>query len=60
MKVEALFGLSVLMSVVAFGIVTKLYIWPRLRALSREEALTPLARSSSSYGCEDPPGLRLT
>jgi hypothetical protein len=42
MKVDALFGLSVLMSFVAFGIVTKLYVWPRLRARPREEALLPL------------------
>jgi hypothetical protein len=27
---------------VAFGVVTKLYIWPRLRVMSREEALLPL------------------
>jgi hypothetical protein len=38
----ALFGLSVLMNFVAFGIVTKLYIWPRLHVMSREEALLPL------------------
>jgi hypothetical protein len=38
----ALFGLSVLMNFVASGIVTKLYIWPRLRVASREEALLPL------------------
>jgi hypothetical protein len=30
------------MNFVAFGIVTKLYIWPRLRVMSREEALLPL------------------
>ncbi len=42
MKVEALFGLSVLMSLVACGIVAKLYIWPRLRLMRREEALLPL------------------
>jgi hypothetical protein len=42
MRVEALFGLSVLMSFVAFGLVTRLYIWPRLRALPRNEALLPL------------------
>jgi hypothetical protein len=32
MSREALFGLSVLMSFVAFGTFTKLYIWPRRRA----------------------------
>src|SRR5229473_2344406 len=42
MTVEALFGLSVLMSFLAFGIVTKLYIWPRLRIMRREDALLPL------------------
>ena len=36
------FGLSVLMNFVACGIVTKLCIWPRLRVMSREEALLPL------------------
>jgi hypothetical protein len=41
MTAEAAFGFSVLMSFIAFGIVTKLYIWPRLRALPREEALLP-------------------
>jgi len=39
---NALFGLSVLMSFAAFGIVTKLYIWPRLRRMRRDEALLPL------------------
>lgn len=42
MNSETLFGLSVLMSFIAFGIITKLYIWPRLRVMSREEALIPL------------------
>ena len=42
MTIEALFGISILMSFVAFGIVTKLYIWPRLRSLPREQALVPL------------------
>ena len=36
------FGVSVLMNFVACGIVTKLCIWPRLRVMSREEALLPL------------------
>src|SRR5262245_5722784 len=30
------------MSFVAFGLVTKLYIWPRLRMLERDTALLPL------------------
>jgi hypothetical protein len=38
----ALFGLSVLMNFVASGIVTKLYIWPWLRVMTRKEALLPL------------------
>jgi hypothetical protein len=42
MNSDALFGLSILMSFIAFGIVTKLYIWPRLRAMRREDALLPL------------------
>jgi hypothetical protein len=41
-NIQALFGLSVLMSFVAFGLVTKLYIWPRLRMLERDGALAPL------------------
>jgi len=40
--IQALFGLSVLLSFVAFGLVTKLYIWPRLRILERDDALLPL------------------
>jgi hypothetical protein len=39
----ALFGLSVLINFVASGIVAKLYLWPRLRGMRREEALLPLA-----------------
>lgn len=42
MTSEALFGISVLLCFVAFGIVTALYIWPRLRAMRQEEALTVL------------------
>jgi hypothetical protein len=42
MNIPALFGLSILMSFVAFGLVTKLYIWPRLRILERRDALIPL------------------
>jgi hypothetical protein len=42
MTSEALLGLSVLMNFVASSIVTRLCIWPRLRAMSREEALLPL------------------
>ena len=42
MNTLPLFGLSVLMSFVAFGIVTKIYIWPRLRMAPLEEALFAL------------------
>ena len=42
MNIQALFGLSVLMSFVAFGLVTQLYILPRLRILERNDALIPL------------------
>ena len=42
MSVPALFGLSVLMNFVAFGLLTALYIWPRVRTLRREGALTAL------------------
>ena len=38
----ALFGLSVLMNFVASGIIASLYVWPWLRAMSREAALLPL------------------
>jgi len=42
MNIQALFGLSVFMSFVAFGLVTHLYIWPRLRFLERDNALISL------------------
>jgi hypothetical protein len=42
MNIQALFGLSVFMSFVAFGLVTQLYIWPRLRIRERDDALIPL------------------
>jgi hypothetical protein len=42
MDIRVLFGLSILMSFVAFGLVTKLYIWPRLRLLKRDDALLSL------------------
>lgn len=38
----ALFGLGILMSFVAFTIVTRVYIWPRLRVMPRTDALLPL------------------
>lgn len=42
MDVRAVFGLSVLISFAAFGLVTALSIWPRLRTLRRDDALVPL------------------
>src|SRR5262245_40272973 len=42
MAIEELFGLGDLISFVAFGLVTELYIWPRLRILERDDALLPL------------------
>ena len=42
MKVPALFGLSIVMSFVAFGLVAKIYIVPRLRMQRRDDALLPL------------------
>jgi hypothetical protein len=42
MNSVALFGLSILMSFLAFTIVTKVYIWPRLRVMRRTDALIPL------------------
>lgn len=42
MGVQALFGLSILLSFVAFGLVTRFYIWPRLQTLARDDALLPL------------------
>jgi hypothetical protein len=42
MNSTPLFGLSVAMSFVAFGIVTQIYIWPRLRTARREQALIAL------------------
>jgi hypothetical protein len=42
MRIAALFGLSILMSFLAFGLVTKLYIWPWLQVMPREDSLTAL------------------
>ena len=42
MNNRALFGLSALMSLVASGVFAKLYIWPRLRIMDRDDALVPL------------------
>lgn len=42
MPINALFGLSVLMSFAASGLVATLYVWPRLQRTPREDALTAL------------------
>ena len=39
MNIGALFGLSVVMSFIAWGIVAWLFVWPWLRAMSRDDAL---------------------
>ena len=47
MDVGALFGLSVLLSFCAFGIVTIVYILPRLRVMGQEDAITALVVTHS-------------
>jgi len=47
MDVRALFGLSIIMSFGAFGLVTGLYVWPALRALAVESALLPLVTANT-------------
>jgi len=42
MDSNALFGLSILMSFIAFSLVAALYVWPRLRVMPRTDALRPL------------------
>lgn len=42
MDSTALIGLSVLVSFLAFGRLTQLYIWPRVRDMRREDALMAL------------------
>jgi hypothetical protein len=42
MNVRALFGLSILMSFIASIVAAKLYAWPRLRTMNRNDALVPL------------------
>src|SRR5258706_4672254 len=39
MRLDPLFGLTILGSFAAFGLLAGLYLWPWLRRLSREEAL---------------------
>lgn len=42
MATGALFGLSVLLSFIAFGLVAKLYVWPAVRVRRTEDALIAL------------------
>ncbi len=42
MNNRELFGLCILMSFAAFSLVTKIYIWPRLRIVGRDDALIAL------------------
>jgi len=42
MRPQLLFGISILFSFVAWGAVTKLYIWPKLRGQTRADALRPI------------------
>src|SRR5262249_5307746 len=42
MSSNALFGLSIFMSVLAFAIVTRVYVWPRLQVMRGADALIPL------------------
>lgn len=42
MNVRLVFGISVLMCFVSSGVIARLYLWPRLRTMSREDALVLL------------------
>ena len=42
LNIQPPFAISVLMSFVAFGVVTKLYLWPWLQTRRRNEALLAL------------------
>jgi hypothetical protein len=42
MDIQALFGLSVLFGFLAFGLVARLYLWPRLQTLERNSAILAL------------------
>ena len=42
MPLRAMFGISVIMSFISWGIIAKRYIWPALRRVPRTEALRPL------------------
>ena len=42
MPPRAMFGISVILSFIAWGIIARRYIWPALRRLPRTQALRPL------------------
>jgi hypothetical protein len=42
MDTRIIFGLSVLMGFIAFGLATKRYLWPRLRSMERDGAIAAL------------------
>jgi len=42
MNVRLVFGISVLLNFVSSGVIARLYLWPRLRTMSREDALVLL------------------
>lgn len=42
MKALAIFGVSTLMSLISSAVIAKLYVWPRLRIMRRDQALLPL------------------
>src|SRR5262249_6902544 len=42
MPLRAMFGISVILSFISWGIIAKRYIWPVLRRVPRTEALRPL------------------
>src|SRR5262245_26389951 len=42
MPLRAMFGISVILSFISWGIIAKRYIWPALRRVPRTEALRPL------------------
>src|SRR4030095_8741065 len=42
MPLRALFGISVILSFIAWGVIARRYIWPALRRVPRTQALRPL------------------
>jgi hypothetical protein len=42
MPLRAMFGISVILNFISWGIIAKRYIWPALRRVPRTEALRPL------------------